>query len=76
MTKRALLTTVIGYCMALLLLGLVGGILTPTMAMADGTSGDPPVDSTPESTSEDPYAGSAGSVALVDLLLDVWTMTL
>ena len=76
MTKRTLLTAMIGYCMALLLLGLIGGMLTPSAAMADGTGNSPPPDSTPESASEAPYADSAGSMALVDLFLDVWTMTL
>ncbi|MDH4155860.1 MAG: hypothetical protein OEW00_01100 [candidate division Zixibacteria bacterium] len=76
MTKRALLTTMIGYCLALLLLGLVGGILAPTAAFADGSSTDPPADSTPEGTSQAPYADSGESIAIIDFLLAAWAMTL
>jgi hypothetical protein len=76
MSKRALLTTAIGYCIVLLLLGLIGGILAPTAAMADGTGGDPPPASPPDDPDQDPDAESSGSTALVNLLLGVWGMTL
>ena len=76
MTKRSLLTTAIAYCAVLLVVSLMGGILVPCTTSADGGGSYPPPDTTPENTSENPEGDLSGSIALVDLLLGAWALTL